>query len=426
MNLNPQLLFINIDANEDYSPEEKYASLADTPRLFCIAGSIAAGTYDDKHLVAVTAEGFPEADFDVNLVDGLLVGGTNLIVFPGQVANIIPQFTAVSFADVPGRPARYNLADNETRMLMNVPIGATNISLSFVGTNRYPGDTASGGTGIGKLRVMRADTRQGSNPLPEETLFNPTWAAEMAAADGFRFMDFLGVNHCPAEPFDITVLPKPTDQSQATAKGGCIEHAIKIAYDADADAWINIHHTATEEYVRFLARAIMYGTDGANAYGSPQLNPVWPGLRPGRKARLEYSNETWNSFNVNGYLIALSRDVKSGTGINFDGGCTDNELVAAQRGLVANTVWASGIFREEPGNDAMGTTIRFVLGGQQLNPGDNASARPLLGHLAAFYNDPAHVVDPHPPAYHVSDLAVGGYVYPNDQVMDGSHTVDQV
>jgi hypothetical protein len=74
-----------------------------------------------------------------------------------------------------------------------------------------------------------------------------------------------------------------------------IEHQVRLCNDLDADLWINVPVAADDEFVRKLALALRYGTDGSEPYQVPTAAPVWAPLERGRKVYVEYANEVWNS-----------------------------------------------------------------------------------------------------------------------------------
>ncbi len=58
-----------------------------------------------------------------------------------------------------------------------------------------------------------------------------------------------------------------------------------------AIAGSNIPAAADDDYVRKVALALRYGTDGTNPYPGPQAHPAYPPLDPALRIYLEYANE---------------------------------------------------------------------------------------------------------------------------------------
>ena len=206
--------------------------------------------------------------------------------------------------------------------------------LEFRQTQRTPGDEV--GTGIAEFRMLRP-----GYPRDSEQLFTDDLLAALnsAAFGAIRFMDFTAANGSEPQypavrewaqrklPHDaaqnrIAVLDKPD--------GAAWEHAIALANATALDLWINVPLSASEDYVRQLARLMRERVD------------------PALKLYVESSNEVWNTapaFNQSLYNKAQARALGIGEHENH-----------ARR-----SVELSRIFAEVFGDAAINDRVRVVL-----------------------------------------------------------------
>ncbi len=89
-----------------------------------------------------------------------------------------------------------------------------------------------------------------------------------------RFMDWLRTNDSPVKTWNERTLP--AHYTQTKNSGVAWEYIIELCNTAQKDAWINIPHQATDDYIQQLAILL-----------KEKLNPKL-------KIYLEYSNEVWN------------------------------------------------------------------------------------------------------------------------------------
>lgn len=123
---------------------------------------------------------------------------------------------------------------------------------------------------IRQISVVRA-SRAGM--LDAGQIFNPDWIARIRGVVGVRFMDWMATNNSTLS--ESRDRPKPDDYSYAR-KGVPIEVMVALANELKADAWFNIPHLATDEFVRSYAQVV-----------HDQLDPAL-------QAQVEFSNEVWN------------------------------------------------------------------------------------------------------------------------------------
>mgnify|MGYP000553125040 CR=1 FL=1 len=105
--------------------------------------------------------------------------------------------------------------------------------------------------------------------------FNPAYMKLTKDFRVFRYMDWLRANKDRVVSWEDRV--KPTNATQASDKGVALEHIVGFSNRMKAAPWINIHHRASDRYVRKFAEFFR------------------DNLNPDLKIYIEYSNEVWNS-----------------------------------------------------------------------------------------------------------------------------------
>ena len=125
------------------------------------------------------------------------------------------------------------------------------------------------GDPIHNIRVMRPNF---STTDSEQS--HPLFHQRLAGFSTLRFMGTLGINRSNHETVaDITSTQQATQFNAISPY-----YVAKIANTNKSNAWINIPHRATDEYVRNFAQIL-----------KDELNP-------NAKVYVEYSNEVWNSL----------------------------------------------------------------------------------------------------------------------------------
>lgn len=107
--------------------------------------------------------------------------------------------------------------------------------------------------------------------------FHPQFLDRLTPFNTVRFMDWSEtnstdvVNWTDRRPWDYA-----TQQSGYFRNGVAPEYMVELCNEIDANAWVNMPHMATDDYVRNFATLVRNN------------------LEPGRKVYVEWSNETWN------------------------------------------------------------------------------------------------------------------------------------
>lgn len=197
------------------------------------------------------------------------------------------------------------------------------------------------GTGdyLRDLSIVRADQlalwRAGA-------IFNPQWLGVIEDARELRFMDWMLTNNSAVSGWADR--PKVEDATWAE-KGVPVEVMLRLANEIGAEPWFTVPHLADDDYARALAEAIRDGLDRR------------------LRARVEYSNETWNWSFAQTQWLAEQADRSWGTGDPnsyyvkrateiariFEGVFADapDRLVNVLGGQAVNT-WLTGILLEAP------------------------------------------------------------------------------
>jgi hypothetical protein len=108
-------------------------------------------------------------------------------------------------------------------------------------------------------------------------IFHPTFLSRLRGYRTLRFMDWMQTNNS-----SITTTGPRVSDARWSSKGVPVEILVALANRLGADAWINVPHRATDEYVSQLATTLHEQLD------------------PNHKVYVEYSNEVWNSIFTQG------------------------------------------------------------------------------------------------------------------------------
>jgi len=267
------------------------------------------------------------------------VSGTYRLSFSGE---------ATLRADVGATVANqiYDAAANVTTADITIanPAGGVLVVLSFVDTQRQPGDVP--GTGLTNLHMIRPGYSPGSGAIFTDlwlaTVLNYRWTA-------LRFMGVLGTNNyaIPSSPEVYPYLLQWNgDRSLPTAgpmynrnhrgiHGIPWEYVILIGNAASSDIWINIPVNAPDDYVIQLAVLLRDGNDfTANV-----------GLNSNLNIYVEYSNELWHYGFPQGawnYQAAVDEVLAGGSNLDYDG--TTNRDLWRQRRIAKRTLEMGQIF----------------------------------------------------------------------------------
>lgn len=198
-------------------------------------------------------------------------------------------------------------------------------------------------------------------------IFNPDFLDNIKPFSTLRFMDWMGTNNSQQKEWSNR--PQPSDRSWAL-NGAPIEVMVALANKLKADAWFNMPHMATDDYVSNFAQLVKKTLD-------PNLNVY-----------VEYSNEVWNwQFGQAQYANEQGR---ARWGDKGDAFMQWNGMKASQ----FTAIW----------KNAFGSQSNRVKGVLGVQTGYRGLEEGLL-------NCPLWVAEGHEPCYKNADvLAMTGYI----------------
>ncbi len=362
-------------------------------------------------------------------------GSADVIAF-GNVDQTYGQ-SGVAGPSGTGNPI-YDAATNTTRGTLMMKPAHWNASY-FSFTNSHRDGKPDGPAGITQLKLMRPIAPDALTSYPETTLFTNHYRDAAGHFTLLRFQIIAGLerdwsertrpmyfNQSNGSQSDNKLFWPDGTTPIATEKmnnGPSIEYKIMLCNETGRDMMLSVPVLASDDYVRNLALAIKYGTDGVNPYTSPQANPVYPPLNPNLHVYIEIGNELWNYvnpywfdwMNVNalaaGHLDAQDAD---GRIINYDhlpiehanpntsGPYYVNMYIWRWRAIMLRIIQHSNTFRSVFGDAAMMTRIRPVYEWQYTNA--QGSADYALTFADDYFNNAdgtEHVANPHPVNYYL-------------------------
>jgi hypothetical protein len=256
--------------------------------------------------------------------------------------------------------------------------------------------------GVRNVRLMRPIYPGAQQSHDTTEVFCRAFLNVVKKFDFVRYMDFLGTNsddyhlrtswdnrvrptnatqnvHWRLDPENYYSMYHPTDKAgngnridwfSSHGHGAAYEYLIMLANATQTDAWVCIPHVAGDDFIRKIALACKYGTDGKDPYTAPVANPVYPPLNANLKLYVEYSNEVWNwNFNQNKYVYELYKAANDQPGSELNR--YSAKLPYAWYNYVAKrTAEISVIFRSVFGNDQMMSRVRPLLEWQKGNGGN--------------------------------------------------------
>ena len=195
--------------------------------------------------------------------------------------------------------------------------------------------------------------------------FYPPYLSMLAGARTFRLMDWGATNANPLVNWTDRPLPSSRSVSGFTmngvAIGSPIEWMVKICNEAGTNLWFNIPAHASMTYIQNAAKVIHYGSraDGTPCTSATDPLRVYPGLNPGLKVYIEYSNETWNpGFEQYTYCITSATTLRA-QGMPFS--TLDGTAGQQYTSYQSANIWQA--FYQEWGTSASSSIVR-VLGSQ--------------------------------------------------------------
>lgn len=294
-------LGLNLSSNTDWCSGRYWLDLKNVLRAW---GS--AATPYDRAAPALTADGYPSADFGGFADLKNYPGGLYRWSFTGD--GVLTWLTGVS------GPVVFNGGKSGTVVVD----GNQPISFRVTGVNA-----------VNPFRGLTIRRAVGND------IFDPDFVSFIKPFRVLRFMDWTHTNYTAVAEWANR--PKLTDQQTvfpaAPGRGVALEYCLALATTVGATAWLNVPHTATDDYVNQMAALV-------SQYRVPIL--------------LEISNEVWNSiFPANAHQFAAA-------GLN-------PVLTAADRyaRMYQHVAWR--LYKAVKAFRAAGVDVTGVLAGQAEN-----------------------------------------------------------
>lgn len=316
----------------------------------------------------IDALGWPTADASTVVLTGTpaQINGTYKLIFNGQAD--------VSLMWVGGTVSNkvYNAATNTTTA--DVTYAATaygSVGIILKNTRRTAGSALN--SGFTNMRLYRP-----GYPADGSAVLTTPYVAALAKTHAVRMMDWTATNANLVQHWADRMTPLHFSRAggpyagpgglayDSSTLGVALEHQIQLCNAVHADCWINIPVVADDDYVRKVALALRYGTDGTNPYTSTQANPAYPPLDAGLRVYIEYANEIWNSasgFRCFGVINDIVGALPAGHPLQTP--AESSVWFKMWRYPAYRMALISDIFRAVYGDASMMTRIRPVLMTQQ-------------------------------------------------------------
>jgi hypothetical protein len=249
----------------------------------------------------------------------------------------------------------YNAATNTTTATISAPVGTNFFQLYLNNTQRTPDSPVD--SGVTDIRLIQP----GYDPDTAQ-LFSTTYLDALAPFDTLRYMDAIGANNYGADwagtSLEWSQRSSPDQPSQVLGSVPW-EDMIQLANATHTNMWINIPGPASANYVLQLAELIKNGDTVDGVY--------YPGLDPGQKVYVEWSNESWGGiYTPWAYNMAVTQpQLEAGNSILDDDGADPS-----------SAWWIGGSMLLR--NDMLQTEQISTIFNQVFNDPDHDTIRPVV------------------------------------------------
>lgn len=326
----------------------------------------------NKPVAGVDAFGWPTADASTVVITGspAQLNGKYKLIFNGQAELSALFYSIATFSN-----KVYDAATNTTSVDVTYTLPADGYCVGLVFRNTRRTATSATNTGFTNVHLYRP-----GYPSDGSQVFATPFLNALGKVGVVRMMDWTATNqnltqhwsqrttpYQSAKPGPSYTGPGGTKWSSSDS-GVALEHQIQLCNALHSDCWINIPVVADDDYVKKIAQALRYGTDGTNPYVSHQDNPVFPSLDPNLRVYVEYANEIWNSAGGFESFYAIKDIVGSLPGNHeLNKPAEDNVYARMWRYPAYRLAFISDVFRIVYGDASMMNRVRPVLMTQQGN-----------------------------------------------------------
>jgi len=340
---------VNLGWVNSSQPDQLWANAAKEARPWTLAGG--------DTLAPLGADGWPTVgNLRLGISEGAGIGVASgyKLRFRGKVTG----YSGSSGVTVA------NSAFDGTYTTADVTLNSAGAWIEFVGATR-----SDGTPGLTELSLMRP-----GHGLTTD-YWNKTFLANIANISAFRTMSTdgpgldlwggtVGIQGNRDTTWSTRTLPGTVGYCY---NGPAWEDWVIFANLTGKDVWINIPFHVDADYVTKLGYLLRYGSDSTGtpyttqthdpSTWTPGTTTWYPGLMPGRRIYVEYSNELWNGGpNGNETISNYNAEIAAGDPhhLNWDGNGS------ADRWVAWKTVWISNLLRVAWGS-GMQSTIRMVF-----------------------------------------------------------------
>ncbi len=332
----------NLDGPSDWSTEHAFVDVFRMSRAW-FSGS--ATQWNDRRTIAVDADGWVTALARDQIARTLVLSnesghypaGDYIVLYDGR--GTIEYFNSGTKDIARSTPGRDVLHVDPSRGVLGLFITATDPT-DYIRNIRV---IVPGGVCVDDPYASCASaadcTHGGACSLFVDNyatqVFHPRFLDRIRNYRTIRFMTWMRTNSSTEREW--------ADRAELTdatwsVKGVPIEVIVELSNRVQADAWVNVPHAASDDYVARMARLLEAR------------------LAPSRRLHVEYSNEVWNS-RLPQFAYAMAQGLALGL--------STNEFEALLRFYSMRSVWIFRAFRAALGADA-GRLVR-VLAGQASN-----------------------------------------------------------
>jgi hypothetical protein len=141
------------------------------------------------------------------------------------------------------------------------------------------------------LRNVRVVKAENEGALAHGEIFNPAFLALTHDFRALRFMDWFATNRTTLSTWSAR--PLPSNAFWGTTKGVPLEVAVQLANALSADPWLNVPHTADDNYISQMA-ALVHSHLGKSQKVYVELsNEVWNGIFPQYDYAVNQGHALW-------------------------------------------------------------------------------------------------------------------------------------
>lgn len=151
---------------------------------------------------------------------------------------------------------------------------------------------------VRNIRVVKAEEE---GLLNEGEIYTPAFLELLQNFHVIRAMQWLKIDQTPPPPGDWADRPQLTDAGWGSGRGVPMEAVISLCNALSADCWINIPHTADDNYITQLATLVHQQLGSTQQVYVELSNEVWNGDYPQYQYAITEGLAQWPS-NTNPYV----------------------------------------------------------------------------------------------------------------------------